>query len=196
MLLKVTNVLQIQNLVFIVLKSIYLIEDFSMTTYSEKKKQALPAMKIDLLQRHYTIMKILGDLACNLKIRTVSGDRIVLNSKLIDILIKSIESNKGLLLVTGEIKVGEISWNDITNKLYDFIKNGFVLKKTWIFSESSISDREFCKRYLELVFLTEDNMQFDSPLTAKCIVKQKKDIDSTIPYLEISRYNYNREFGK
>jgi hypothetical protein len=159
-----------------------------MSSRAEKLRTVLPAMKLDILFRHNDIMKVLGDIANNFKMR--SGDTIQVHPKIMEVLVKSVETNMGLLIVTGEIKEKRISWNEIALNLSDFLKNDFTLKSGWLFSEYVINDREFCRKYMNLVFLTEDNMQSEYSLTTKCMIREKDQ------YLEISRFNYSKVFGK
>lgn len=160
-----------------------------MSSRSEKLNSVLPSMKLDILRRHNDIMKILAEVGHILEMRY--DNTLKIHPKIMEVLINSVETNMGLLIVTGEILEGKVSWNEIVSDLSDFLKNEFTLKSGWLLSQYLIDDREFCRHYMKLVYMTEDYMKSDYSLTKKCLIRKKDG-----HFKEISRYNYSDEFGK
>jgi hypothetical protein len=157
-----------------------------MSSLKEKREAALPAMKLDILQRHNSILIILRDLVNETKHRI--GNEITLNPKLWDILVSSIQTNKGLLIVTGTLTNQDlppgytvtrykpnqaVSWNEITDRLYSLVKDEFRLVSGWLFKNCLIEVNTLCRGFLDIVEKTDHSMGIQASVKGTCMIRDK-----------------------
>jgi hypothetical protein len=163
-----------------------IIGDF-MNNRKDKLSIVLPAMKLDILSRHKDIMTVLSEIALNHKFHRQG--QIIINSKIFNVIVNSVQSNMGLLLVTGEINredtpsqfslnaaslSSRVSWNEITKELYRFLNEEFLTKTGWLLTEHVISEIRFCDVFLDIALKTSNNMGNEFSVKGQCMVKSEK----------------------